>query len=463
MARNASHVTALQFAPGYLAFTRARAADQGFRTEGSAVDHGQWDPSDGSLARALGEFVRRHGLADDALHYVLPRHEAAARIVELPSQNADELRGMVHLSAEEIVPYPLDELLTAYTVLEALPGGSSRVLAVVVKKSVVESALNVIAAAGLQVEQVLFSTAALITALDRASLPTAAAVLHVLPDGFEVAVLREGSLASSRGLSMTIGTAPSADVVNDLVSEFRASLGSSRRESPDAAPVSEILLSSTGVDTTELLPALQAVAGVPVRPGHDLVAYGAIADAFGARRHHIALTPESEIKRRAAAGMRSRLIRLAAAAAVGLAATIALYGQTVMQRRAYVSELDARAEQMRPLARTLLNKRQQLRLIEERVDRSLSPLRLLEQVTELAPDDGLNISRIAFDRTTGLVVSGSATDPKLFDGLIDSIRGTGAASFPQFARARELYRTARTERGQQVWDFAVTIPFQESD
>lgn len=463
MARNASHVTTLQFAPGYLAFTRARAAERGFSIVGAAAEHGTWDPEDGSLARALGEFVRRHGLAHDALYFILPRHEAAVRILEMPSQDADELRGMVHLSAEEIVPYPLDELLTAHTILETLPGGSSRVLAVVAKKSVIESALNIIAAAGLQVEQVLFSTSALITALNGHTPPPTAAVLHLLPDGFELAVLRENTLASSRGLSLTIGATPSVDAVNDLLSEFRASIGSYRREAPDAPPVSEILLSSTGVDTTELLPALQAAAGVPVRSGDDLVAYGAIADAFGDRRHHISLLPESELKRRAAAGMRSRLIRIAAAAAVGLAATIALYGQTVMQRRAYIKELDARAEQMRPTARTLLNKRQQLRLIEERVDRSLSPLRLLEQVAQLAPDEGLNISRVAFDRTTGLVVSGSATDPKLFDGLIDGIRATGASSFPQFARARELYRTARVERGRQVWDFAVTIPFQESE
>ena len=165
MARSTSHVTALQFAPGHLAFTRARATDQGFETEGSVIEYGDWDPSSGALASALADFVKRHGLADDALYYVLPRHEAAARILELPSQDAEEMRGMVHLSAEEIVPYPLNELLTSYTVLESLSGGSSRVLAVVVKKSVVESALDIISSAGLHVEQVLLSTASILTAV----------------------------------------------------------------------------------------------------------------------------------------------------------------------------------------------------------------------------------------------------------------------------------------------------------
>jgi hypothetical protein len=68
--------------------------------------------------------------------------------------------------------------------------------------------------------------------------------------------------------------------------------------------------------------------------------------------------------------MRSRAMRLGIAAAVAIAATVALYAQTTMQRGAYIEELDARAEQLRPIARTLLTKRQQLRMIEERVDRS---------------------------------------------------------------------------------------------
>jgi len=466
VARSSAHVTALQFAPGYLAFTRARATDQGFAAEGSVVEFGDWDPASGALSAALSDFVKRHALSDDTLYYVLPRHEAAARILELPSQDAEEIRGMVHLSAEEIVPFPLNELLTSYTILESLPGGVSRVLAVVVKKSVVESTLDVISSAGLRVEQVLLSTASILTALQTESLPAATAVLHVVPDGFEIAVLREGTLVFSRGLGQTVATGSevlASESIEDLVAECRASLGSYRRDSADGGAVAEIRLSATGVDPSTLAPALEAATSIPVRLAGDLVSTGSLASALGDRRFHIALLPEAELKRRAAAGMRNTAMRLGIAAAVALAATLGVYFEVVVQRSAYIEELDARAEQLRPIARTLLTKRQQLRMIEDRVDRTLSPLRLVAEVAEIAPQDGMNINRVKFDREDSMVVTGSATDPKLFDTLIDGIRAAGGSTYPQFARARELYRQVRMERGQQVWDFAVTIPFQETE
>ena len=40
-----------------------------------------------------------------------PRHEITARIIELPSQDPDELVGMIRLGCEEYVPYPADELI----------------------------------------------------------------------------------------------------------------------------------------------------------------------------------------------------------------------------------------------------------------------------------------------------------------------------------------------------------------
>ncbi len=466
MARSPSHVGVIQFAPGYLSFTRALQTDTGFAEETSGVEFGQWDAADGSLAHALADFVRRNGLNEDRLHLVIPRHEAAVRILELPSQDAEELRGMVHLSAEEIVPFPLSELLTAHCTLESLSGGSSRVLAVVVRKAVVESALNVVSAAGLRVDQVLLSTASLTTALRRINVPPVAAALHVSPDGFEAVVLRDNVLDFSRGIAQSVASAPgdlSPESIEELVAEFRSSLSVYRRDSRDGASATEITVSATGIDPAQLAAALQRTFGLPAHAAGDLVAQGTLHAIAGDRACHISLMPEAELNRRAAAGTRVRLLRFAVAAAVAVAATLALYGQQVAQRGAYLRELDQRAEELRPTARTLLAKRKQLQIIEETVDRSLSPVRVLAQFADIAPEKGVNFSRFTFDRADGLVLSGSATDPALFDNLIDNIRAAGVEKFPQFARAREMYRTARSERGNQVWDFAVTIPFDTAE
>ena len=466
MARNPSHLTVVQFAPSYLAHTRAKIVDNSVSDLTSGVEFGTWDSANGSLARALADFARRNEFAGDRLHLIVQRHEAAVRILELPSQDPDEIRGMVHLSAEEIVPFPLNELLTAHSILESLPGGASRVLAVVVRRIVVESALDVVAAAGLRVEQVLLSTACILTSLRTAQLPAVAAVLHVSADGFEASLLRDHTLGFSRGIAQSVATVQgelAPEAIEEVIAELRSSFAAYRRDSQDGARAEEIVISATGLDVAGLADSLKSAFNLPVRDSGDLVAQGAFAALAGDRTFQISLLPETELRRRAAVGTRKRLIRSAAAAVVAVLATLAVYGQTALQRRAYINELDRRADELRPDARTLLAKRQQLRLIEERVDRSLSPLRVLAQFADIAPASGVNFSRLSFDRADSIVLAGSATDPKLFDQVIDNIRAKGAGSFPQFARAREMYRTARVERGQQVWDFAVTIPLDEAN
>jgi type II secretory pathway component PulL len=446
-----------------------RAADTG-AVVAQVLERGSWNVEDGSLAAALADFAGRHGLADDRVYFILPRHEAAVRILELPSQDPEELRGMVHLGAEEIVPFPLDELLTSFCVLENLEGGSSRVLAVVVRKAVIEAWLDILRGAKLDSEQILLSTACLLTALKKSGPGASCAAIHVAPDGLEVAILRDGRMSFGRGIGLSVteeSGRPSASSLAEIVAEVRNSFSASRRESSDGAAPAELVVSVDGFDAAAVSAALNAGLGMPARPygGHglaSLVAAGALATAQGDSTYAVELLPETEQRRRASKTSRSRRLRSAAGLLVAVLAMGTVYAQAVMQRRAYLRELDARAEQLRPLAQTLRTKRQQLDLIQEQVHRAASPIALLATVASLAPDAGLNITRFAYDQAQGVTFNGGAVDPKLFDGLIDAMRGPGASVIPQLARAQELYRAAGVEQGQGVWGFAVTIPFAEA-
>lgn len=451
MARKSVHISVLQAGPGHISFVR------GGETGGvlaQVSERGAWLQEDGSLATALSDFVKRHGLTHDRLFFVLPRHEVAVRILELPTQDPVELGGMVHLGAEEIVPFPLDELATSYCLLENLDGGSARVLAVVARRAVLEGYVGLLRGAGVVPEQVYLSTACLLTALKH----TDAAAVHVAPGGLEVAVLRDGRMTFGRGVALD------ASAADEVAAEVRGSISASRRESPDGAAPKDIVVSADGVEPDAIVSTLSGSLGVGVEAFNEAglrsaVAAGALASARGDRAYPIELLPETEIRRRAAVATRSRGMRVGIAALIALIATAAVYVQAVAQRRSYLAELDRRADAMRPTAQTLITKRKQLHLIQDQVHRSVSPIQILSTLAQLAPDEGLNITRFSYDKDEGITVNGSARDPKLFDGLIDSMRGPGAATIPQLAAAMELYRTERRERDRAVWDFAVTIPF----
>lgn len=455
MARKAVHITVLQVAPSHISFVRGGEAD-GVLAQVS--ERGAWSPDDGSLATALPDFVKRHGLLHDRVFFVLPRHEAAVRILELPTQDPYELGGMVHLGAEEIVPFPLDELATSYCLLENLDGGSARVLAAVVRRTVVEGYVELLRGAGITPEQVFLSTACLLTALKNAD----GAVVHVAPSGLEVAVLRAGRMTFGRGVALD------ASVADEVAAEVRGTLSASRRESPDGAEPQEIVVSTDGLEPDAIASALTGSLGLPAKAFNEngigsAVMAGALASARGDRAYPVELLPETEIRRRTAVATRSRGMRVAIAALVALVATAGVYVQAVAQRRSYLTELDERADAMRPMAQTLRTKREQLHLIQDQVHRSESPIKLMATIAELAPDQGLNITRFSYSKNSGITMNGSAVDPKLFDGLIDGMRGPGAATIPQLAAAMELYRTQRLERGRSVWDFAVTVPFSGSE
>ncbi len=451
MARKAIHITILQTGPGHISFVRGGEAG-GVLAQVS--ERGAWSADDGSLAAALKDFVKRHELAQDRVFFVLPRHEAAVRILELPTQDPVELGGMVHLGAEEIVPFPLDELATSYCLLENLDGGSARVLAVVVRRTIIEGHVAMLRDAGVAPEQVFLSTACLLTALKG----TDTVAVHVAPGGLEVAVLREGCMTFGRGVAVDVAAA------DEVAAEVRGSLSASRRESPDGTAPNDIVVSSEGIEPDGIVSTLASTLGLSARAYGEqglgsAVAAGALASARGDRAFPVELLPETEVRRRAAVATRSRGMRVAIAALIALVATAAMYGQAVMQRRSYLAELDQRADAMRPNVQTLRTKRQQLNLIQEQVHRSVSPIAIMATLAELAPDSGLNITRFSYDKDQGVTINGSAMEPKKFDQLIDGIRGPGAAAIPQLAAAMELYRTERRERGKSVWDFAVTVPF----
>ncbi|RLC74315.1 MAG: hypothetical protein DRI61_16900, partial [Chloroflexi bacterium] len=68
----------------------------------------------------------------------LPSSQLLMRVIELPSADADELRGMVELQIDQISPFPVDQMTVSYEVLHQTED-HSRVLAVAAPRKVVDT------------------------------------------------------------------------------------------------------------------------------------------------------------------------------------------------------------------------------------------------------------------------------------------------------------------------------------
>lgn len=171
----------------------------------------------------------------------LPRQVVNIRNLELPSTDAAEIADMVDLQAGKLTPYSKDEIVYDYRVLGKGREGYSRVMLVIVQRSVLREKYQLLEEAGLTVGRMSVSTEGLLNWA--ASFPGAAdagtlALLDVDSFYTELAVVRDGVLVFSRSILIGANQLVAGDeqATAKLMEEARRSLDICRSEHHGVAP-----------------------------------------------------------------------------------------------------------------------------------------------------------------------------------------------------------------------------------
>ncbi len=484
MARKSEEISILQFDEHVMTVLRARPSAQGIDILAFEQERGVWSFEDGSLESALRQFAKTHHVGEGPLYSVLPRHNMTTRILTLPTTDAAEAAGMVRLSAEEFAPYPAHELVIDQCMLQQLPDGQSRVLAVFVHHDVVDTHVRVLRAAGLEPERVLLSSACLASAMlaSREAWGGAerGALVNLASGGIEVLVFHGAQLEYVRGIvtseRWTDGTDDNEAAGEELGAEVRASLSAYRRESEDGVGVETVLLVSDTADARPWCDAVKAQVNLPCAtmalprglsgegadrlPYVPLVSLGAALTAFGRAKVLIDLTPASLTSARRKVKARAGLVWAAVSVALIIAGAAILYAQAIHQRRVYLAELESRVREIKPKATAVASKQKLLHTLSRQIDKSGTFLELLARMSELAPRDGINIVTLHYTHRESIVVEGTALSDLQVNRWQDSLRRAGQQNIPQFAQAQNV----QTSSGEKVYETEVVnyklhIPF----
>ena len=157
---------------------------------------------------------------------------------------------MIRFSAEEYVPYPVDELIIQNAILRREPGGESKVLAVLAHRDVLKNHLAPLRKAGIIPQRVLLSTACLANAVTAARPPAqgAYALANLSSSGLEILVFLGSKLLFGRGVASeqdwSKRGADAAGADEELAIEVRGSLSAYRRESEDGEGAENVYLAS---------------------------------------------------------------------------------------------------------------------------------------------------------------------------------------------------------------------------
>lgn len=414
----------------------------------------------------LRDFAAETSLPDRAFVTIIPRHEATLRIMTLPSRDPAEIASMVSLASEELAPFPREQLAIRHHILGFLPSGESRVLVVLLHEDVVNKHIERLRAAGLEPAGMAFSTACLYTALTASphTLSGHVAFSWVSDTALEVLVIRDGILEFSRGVDHHGPWAMDNEAGrNALGLELRDALAAYRRESEDAEGVDTLYIGGDAIDE-DARAALESTAGVPCRPAPfpaqvPILALGAAMATQGGAAMNFDFLPSAIFRQRALRDFQSSVRRVGMMAAVVLLLLLAAFGQSVYQRMALIAELRTRAEAIAPAAEDSRAQQRGLGALARQLDQGGNFLALLAAVAQAAPEDGFNITRVEFDRESGMNIWGRARSKDLVLGnFLGELRQLGEGSLAQLARAHSAYETPGRERGQAIINYHIAIP-----
>ncbi len=485
MARKPNNISVLQFDGQLISRLRVQRTAKGLEILAHDCERGPWGDGEEALEETLRTFVEKHALAEDSVCTVLPRHDITTRIVDLPTHSAEEAANMVRLSAEEYVPFSAEELIIDQCLLQKLPNGESRVMAVLAHKDVVQSHIQLLERVGLEPDRVFLSTACLAAAAMAA--PSAAgkrfALVNLASGGIEAIVMEEGHLQFSRGVATkqdwALPVEEAGEAYEELAIEVRGSLAVYRRESVDGLGADTVYLSSdwtsvdratgfleqeTGKDCFDA-PFVKELAtkGQEHLKGLPLVALGAALAAQDRAPLVTNLLPSSMTKHREIEGVKRTALQTAGIVAAILVALTVLYYQAIWQRESMVRELRRQVEQIGPSARGVASKQEQLHILRRQVERRGNVIELLARIFETAPESRLTVTRFTYERNDGINLYGHAKTVDDVHAFAQGLRGIAKGHLELLAGARSLYEKERGERMMPVIGYQIAIPFSRDE
>lgn len=481
MSHKSNFITVLQVDERKIARLRAKRSARGVEIVSYDVEQVQDTP----VENVLKTFAAKNRLADDPVYSILPRHEITVRILELPSQNIEEIGGMIRLSCDDYVPYPPEELVIDQCILQKMQDGQARVLAAFAHNDVVDAHIRLLQEAGIVPEQVFLSTACLASAVMAvpANKPARFALFNLASGGLEIIAMSGGRLDYGRAIASTLdwtdaGDEARAEQEEELRVELRASLSAYRRESEEGEGVDSIYLcSDLPVDlsafrdslsneiTEECIPApftsKLATRGADKIPGNAMTALGAALLAQDRGAVAIRLLPAYIVAERQKSATKKKVIAYAALAATVLISFFALYAQAVHQRKGYIRKLEAQISRIEPRAQGIASKQKQLTILKDQVERSQSVIELLAALCDTFPENGVNITRFTYSHRERIELWGRARNNLAVDKLTEDLRALGKSTYRQFARAQQGYTSSTVENTKEVLDYKIVIPFND--
>ncbi len=478
--------------------------------------------SENALSR-LTQKVKENKWLNEPCYLVLPRHEITSRIITLPSQDIEEIKNMVSLSAEEFVPYSLEEIQISQCILETLPDSQSRVFVAIAHRDLIHEKIKILHDIGWEPSGILVSTGLLINSAPeilKKSKSTHTLFVHLALAGIEVGIFDNNTLRFSRGVRTSwesgepttthnipedkneevildpfrssVGITPSeenvdekglgssADITHEVLREIRTSINSYQRETETEVSIDTVYISSDFPINPQLKEELNKFLDIPcvflsvndypfLQSSDDLpkpipaTLLGVALSLYQDKPLVIDLLPEELQITHKFRELSKHIKRVAILGSILILSLVGWFIESVYQRQRLIRELEGKVAELEPNARGIAEKRQQLQILRREVAKSGSFLNYLARITEATPPR-VNMNMVSYRRTEGINIWGRAKTIDDIHTFAENLRRQAvSSSLKAFQQARSVYEQQTREQNEIIFDYQIAIPFTEEE
>jgi len=382
---------------------------------------------------SLKELLTHHRRRGDfRLALSAPAHFLITKNIEIPSQDAKEIKDIINLQAGRLTPYAREEVIIDYVNIGVFRQSYTKLLLAIINKDIVSRQFALFGEAGARVDRIYFSSEAIGALVYQhvrlEAQDTPFALIHVDTSATDFGVFLKGKLIFSR--SIAVGAhhllTEREQHLSRYIEELKKSLDAYHLEDIEVAPTVVAFCGAVGrlrdlevmmldafripikiINTPDML-ACGANLDKDVLAMEEVSALNVAAPAAAAGAPGINLIPE-EMKLRQALEERGRdIIRTGVLAMTTLLFIFATFLVHIYLKAEYLQKLNTRFRKLNTEAAAIEEDFSRVRVIRKFLDRRGYFLAVLADVYELTPPE-IAVINVRLRETGGFSVKGEAT------------------------------------------------------
>ncbi|MCX5716136.1 MAG: pilus assembly protein PilM [Candidatus Omnitrophica bacterium] len=421
--------------------------------------------SDDSVADAVAAMLKEAGVRKGTpLTICVPRHLVTVRTLRFPSVDDPELKNMADLQAGKQLPYPQEELVWDYKVIEKRPDGYSDIFLAIAHRNVVDRYIDVLKKTGMDIERIALSSEAVSGwSLAVSGLAGTRAVLDVDASYIDVVVIRGEKMEFSRSFPLKQDFA-------EMAEEIRKTFVSYQKE--NSREISSVVL--TGIEE-KALALRSALAGVlppmntdfihPLKilsedyreslpdysdTARDISIAPVLGIAYGLPQVTMDFLP-AQIKRDNRRRARKKIFIRAALLILAIKLVVAaIIFRGAINEKEMFQTLNLKIKETEPKVAKLKEISQDLAIIKAYLDTEGSAVDVMREVYRIVPQ-GVSIAVLDFELDKSLALRGGAADLNSVFKFTSDLEKSG-----HFKNCQIKYAQKRTVKTRELVDFEIT-------